>query len=82
MAFKRPSALSLCVVLSMPACSLTVQILREMPAIGTIPTGHIVYVDDGGLSTRQVKEVTGAVSLQTSRAGFVASTVRVLPPRQ
>jgi Family of unknown function (DUF6719) len=56
-AFVRPSALSLCVVLSMSACSPTV--LREMPATGTIPTGHIVYVDDGGCPLGQVKEVTG-----------------------
>jgi hypothetical protein len=30
-----------------------------MPAIGAIPTGHIVYVDDGGCPLGQVKEVTG-----------------------
>jgi hypothetical protein len=59
MAFARQSALSLCVVLSISARSPTVQILREMPATGTIPTGHIVYVDDGGRPGGQVKEVTG-----------------------
>ena len=59
MAFARPLVLSLCVVLSLSACSPTVQILREMPATGTIPTGHIVYVDDGGCPLGQVEEVTG-----------------------
>jgi hypothetical protein len=59
MAFVRPSALSLGVVLWMSACSPTVQTLREMPATGTIQNGRIVYVDDGDCPLGQVKEVTG-----------------------
>jgi hypothetical protein len=37
----------------------TVPILQEVPATGTIPTGRIVYVDDGGCPPGQVKEVAG-----------------------
>ena len=53
----------LLLALALTACATTtpsaVTILREMPATGTIPTGHIVYVDDGGCPPGQVKEVTG-----------------------
>ena len=64
MVFVRRSALSLWVVLSMSSCSPSV--LREMPAFGTIPTGHIVYVDDGSCPLGQVKEVTGGSLTRTS----------------
>jgi len=51
------------IVLSPCTSHAKVEYLEEEPPKGTLPYGHVVYVDDGTCPSGEVKEITGG-SLQ------------------
>lgn len=48
-----------CVLASVTACTAPVEILKEVPANGTVRRGDVVFVDDGKCPAGEVKRIVG-----------------------